>query len=143
MTDGRDALMTGRSSDGKPVRRPLSPHLLIYRWQITSMMSIFHRATGLALGVGTLLLVWWLIAAATSDDAYAIVAGVVHSPVGFLLMFGWTGSLWYHFCNGIRHLAWDFGYGFELPQVHASGYAALAAAGVLTVLTWIVVLATV
>ena len=142
MTDGREALMTGRTSDGKPVRRPLSPHLLIYRPQLTSMLSIFHRATGLALGVGTLLLVWWLIAAATSDDAYAIVAGVIRSPIGFLLMVGWTGSLWYHFCNGIRHLAWDFGYGFELPRVHASGYTMLAAAAVLTVLTWIIVLAT-
>jgi len=141
MTDGREALMTGRSSDGKPVRRPLSPHLLIYRPQLTSMLSIFHRATGLALGVGTLLLVWWLIAAATSDDAYAIVAGVIRSPIGYLVMFGWTGSLWYHFCNGIRHIAWDFGYGFELPQLRASGYVMLAATLVLTVLTWVIGLA--
>ena len=142
MTDVREALMVGRGSDGKPVRRPLSPHLQVYRWQITSVLSIMHRITGIGLGVGTLLLVWWLVAAATSDAAYATVAGFIRSPVGYLLMFGWTAALWFHFCNGIRHLAWDFGYGFELPQVHRSGYAVVVAAVVLTVLTWIVVFAT-
>jgi succinate dehydrogenase / fumarate reductase cytochrome b subunit len=141
MTDVREALMVGRSSDGKPVRRPLSPHLQIYRPQITSMLSITHRITGIGLGAGTLLLVWWLAAAATSDAAYATVGGFIRSPIGYLLMFGWTAALWFHFCNGIRHLAWDFGYGFELPQVHKSGYAVLIAAAVLTVLTWIVTFA--
>ena len=142
MTDVREALMVGRSSDGKPVRRPLSPHLQVYRWQITSVLSIMHRLTGIGVGVGTLLLVWWLVAAATSDAAYATVTGFVRSPVGLLLMFGWTVALWYHFCNGLRHLAWDFGYGYELPQVHKSGYAVLIATAVLTVLTWIITFAT-
>ena len=142
MTDIRDALMVGRSSDGKRVQRPLSPHLMIYRPQITSMLSIVHRITGIGLGVGTFLLVWWLVAAATSDAAYATVGGFIHSPVGLFLLFCWTGALWYHFCNGIRHLAWDFGYGYELPQVHASGWAVVAAAAILTVLTWIIGLAT-
>jgi succinate dehydrogenase / fumarate reductase cytochrome b subunit len=134
--------MVGRSSDGKLVRRPLSPHLQVYRWQITSVLSIMHRLTGIGVGVGTLLLVWWLVAAATSDAAYATVTGFVRSPVGLLLMFGWTVALWYHFCNGLRHLAWDFGYGYELPQVHKSGYAVLIATAVLTVLTWIITFAT-
>jgi succinate dehydrogenase / fumarate reductase cytochrome b subunit len=142
MTDVREALMVGRSSDGKLVRRPLSPHLQVYRWQITSVLSIMHRLTGIGVGVGTLLLVWWLVAAATSDAAYATVTGFVRSPVGLLLMFGWTVALWYHFCNGLRHLAWDFGYGYELPQVHKSGYAVLIATAVLTVLTWIITFAT-
>ena len=85
---------------------------------------------------------WWLAAAATSDAAYATASGFIRSPIGYLLLFGWTAALWFHLCNGIRHLAWDFGYGFELPLVHASGYAVVIAAAILTVLTWIVVFAT-
>jgi succinate dehydrogenase / fumarate reductase cytochrome b subunit len=141
MTDTREALMLARNSDGKPVHRPLSPYL-IYRPQITSVLSFFHRIAGCALAVGTLLLVWWLVAAARSDAAYAGVAGFVASPIGYLLLFGWTVALWYHFCNGIRHLAWDAGWGFELPQVHATGWAVLAATVVLTLLTWGIGLAT-
>ncbi|MBN8890297.1 MAG: succinate dehydrogenase, cytochrome b556 subunit [Acetobacteraceae bacterium SCN 69-10] len=141
MTDVREALMTGRKSDGTAVRRPLSPHLQVYKPQITSVLSIFHRMTGVALSAGTLLLVWWLVAAATSEGAYATVSGFIRSPIGWLLLFGWSVALWFHFCNGIRHLFWDFGHGFELPQVHASGKAVLVATGVLTLLTWIVVIA--
>jgi succinate dehydrogenase / fumarate reductase cytochrome b subunit len=134
--DTREALMMARTSDGRVVQRPLSPHLQIYRPQITSAMSIFHRITGVALSVGTLVLVWWLAAAATSDAAYATASWFIGSWLGLLLMFGWTASLWYHFCAGIRHLFWDAGLGFELPQVHASGRAALIATVVLTVVTW-------
>jgi succinate dehydrogenase / fumarate reductase cytochrome b subunit len=141
MTDIREALMTGRTSDGRTVRRPLSPHLQIYRPQITSVLSIFHRITGIALSIGTLLLVWWLVAAATSDSAFHTVTGFIGSPFGILLLFGWTVALWYHFCTGIRHLAWDAGYGFDLPTVHASGKAVLVATAVLTILTWVVGLA--
>ena len=141
MTDVREALMTGRKSDGTAVRRPLSPHLQVYKPQITSVLSIFHRMTGVALSAGTLLLVWWLVAAATSEGAYATVSGFIRSPIGWLLLFGWSVALWFHFCNGLRHLFWDFGHGFELPQVHASGKAVLVATGVLTLLTWIVVIA--
>ncbi len=139
--DTRDALMIGRSSDGKLVRRPLSPHLQIYRPQITSMLSISHRATGVALSVGSLVLTWWLVAAATSDAAFATVSSVINSPIGLILLFGWTASLWYHFCNGIRHLAWDAGYGFSLPSTHRSGWAVLIASAALTLGTWVVVVA--
>lgn len=138
MKDIRDAMMAGRTSDGKPVRRPLSPHLQVYRPQITSVLSILHRATGVALAIGTLLFVWWLVAAASGEAAYATVSGFIRSPVGILLLLGWTASLWYHFCNGLRHLAWDAGMGFDLAHVHRSGRAVVIAAGVLTVLTWIV-----
>ncbi len=138
MKDIRDGLMVGRTSDGRMVRRPLSPHLQVYRPQITSILSILHRATGIALSVGTLLLVWWLVAAASGDAAYAAVSGFLRSPVGLLVLLGWTASLWYHFCNGLRHLAWDAGWGFELPQVHRTGYAVVIAACVLTILTWVV-----
>ncbi len=141
MADVRDALMVGKTSDGKLVRRPLSPHLQVYKPQITSALSIFHRITGSALAVGTLLLVWWLVAAATSDAAYATASGFIGSWFGMLLLFGWTVALWYHFCAGIRHLFWDFGYGFELPTVHATGKLVVAATAVLTVLTWIVIFA--
>lgn len=138
MKDIRDGLMVGRTSDGRMVRRPLSPHLQVYRPQITSILSILHRATGIALSVGTLLLVWWLVAAASGDAAYAAVSGFLRSPVGLLVLLGWTASLWYHFCNGLRHLAWDAGWGFELPQVHRTGYTVVIAACVLTILTWVV-----
>jgi succinate dehydrogenase / fumarate reductase, cytochrome b subunit len=140
MTDTRDALMVARTSDGRTVRRPLSPHLQIYKPQITSAMSIFHRFTGVALSVGTLLLVWWLAAAATSDAAFATASGFIGSWFGILLLFGWTVALWFHFCSGLRHLFWDAGIGFELPQVHASGRAALIATAVLTVVTWFFVI---
>lgn len=140
MTDVREALMVGRATDGRLVRRPLSPHLQIYRPQITSALSIFHRITGVALSFGTLLLVWWLVAAATSDHAYHAVSWFVGSWIGILMLFGWTVALWYHFCAGIRHLAWDAGYGFELPTVHLTGKAVLIATAALTVLTWIFVI---
>lgn len=140
MLDTRDTLLTGRTTDGRTVRRPLSPHLQVYRWQITNTLSILHRLTGIALCLGTLLLTWWLVAAATSDGAYAGVSGVLRFPLGVLVLFGFTLALWYHFCNGIRHLAWDAGFGYELPATHRSGWAVLIATGVLSVLTWFAIL---
>jgi succinate dehydrogenase / fumarate reductase cytochrome b subunit len=137
MTEMRDPLMVGRTSDGRLVQRPLSPHLQVYRPQITTVLSILHRITGIGLAGGTLLLVCWLVSAASGDAAYADISGFLRSIVGILLLFAWTVALWYHFCNGIRHLAWDMGKGFELPDVHATGRAVLVATGVLTVLTWI------
>lgn len=116
--------------------RPLSPHLQIYRWQITMLMSIAHRATGIALAVGTLLLVWWLVALAAGPAAYAQAQGFIGSWFGLLLLFGWSVALFYHLCNGIRHLFWDMGRGFEIGAMYASGYAALAATAVLTVIAW-------
>jgi len=135
VTDTRDALAIARTSDGRLVRRPLSPHLQIYKPQMTSVMSIMNRATGIALSVGTLLLAWWLVAAASSDQSYGQVSGFIRSPIGLLFLLGWIASLWYHLCNGLRHLAWDAGLGSELPQVHLSGWVALAATGVLTLAT--------
>jgi len=137
MTDIRDAIMVGRSSDGRLVRRPLSPHLQIYRWPLSMATSILHRVTGVALSVGTLLLVWWLVAAAGSDAAYATVSSFIRSPFGVLLLLGWVASLWYHFCSGIRHLVWDVGYGFAKPAVDRGTLVVLGAAAVLTLLTWI------
>jgi succinate dehydrogenase / fumarate reductase cytochrome b subunit len=136
--DARDALMVGTSSDGSKVARPLSPHLQIYRPQITSALSIFHRISGVALGIGTLLLVWWLTAAAGSPAAFATAQGFIGSWLGLCLLFGWTAALFYHFCNGIRHLYWDTGRGFGIGQVETSGKLAIAAAVALTVLAWLI-----
>jgi succinate dehydrogenase / fumarate reductase cytochrome b subunit len=135
--DARDALMVGTASDGKPVARPLSPHLQVYRPQITSALSIFHRISGIALGAGTLLLAWWLTAAAGSPAAFARAQGFVGSWLGMLVLFGWTAALFYHFCNGIRHLWWDTGRGLEISQVERSGKLTLVAATALTVLAWV------
>lgn len=117
--------------------RPLSPHLQVYRPQLTSMLSITHRLTGVALAVGTFVLVWWLVAAATGPEAYATVQGVISSVIGRLLLFGWTLALFYHLCNGIRHLFWDAGYGYELKSAYASGWAVMAGSVALTLLAWI------
>src|SRR6185437_16375559 len=92
--------------------RPLSPHLQIYRWPVTMMTSITHRATGVALAAGTVLLAWWLIAIATGPDAYDTVRMVARSPIGLIVIFGFIWSLAFHLLNGIRHLAWDVGLGF-------------------------------
>jgi succinate dehydrogenase / fumarate reductase cytochrome b subunit len=93
----------------------LSPHLQIYRWPITMAASITHRATGIALATGTLFLCWWLIAAASGPDAYAVFTSVAAHPVGEIVLFGFVWSLAFHLLNGIRHLAWDVGYGFKVP----------------------------
>jgi succinate dehydrogenase / fumarate reductase cytochrome b subunit len=117
--------------------RPLSPHLQIYRWQWTMMLSITHRATGIALAVGALLLVCWLLAVASGPDAFAAVHGFVGSWLGRLLLFGWTWALLYHLFNGVRHLFWDAGMGFELPVARASGYAVAVASVAATLAVWI------
>ena len=118
--------------------RPLSTHLQVYRWQLTSVLSILHRVAGLALAAGTILLIWWLVAAAIGPDAYAGVRDFLGSWIGLVLLFGWTVALYYHLCNGIRHLVWDTGHGFDLPQVYAGGWAMLVATAALTVVTWVV-----
>ncbi|NKB48328.1 MAG: succinate dehydrogenase, cytochrome b556 subunit [Alphaproteobacteria bacterium] len=117
--------------------RPLSPHLQVYRPQLTSMLSILHRLTGVALAIGTLLLVWWLIAAASGPDAYATAQGFIGSILGRLLLLGWTFALFYHLANGIRHLAWDIGWGFELPTAYTTGWLVVIVSIVLTLVSWV------
>ena len=138
MKDVRDALMVARASDGRLVRRPLSPHLMDYRLDFTTVLSGLHRITGLGLGIGTLLLTWWLVAAATSAEAFASVQWFIGSPIGLLMLFGWTFSLFFHLCNGIRHLAWDLGLGFEKAQYIMTGYVVAGTSVGLTVLVWII-----
>lgn len=122
----------------KSVARPLSPHLQIYRWQLTSVLSILHRATGVALSLGTLLLVWWLVAAASGPTAYEAAIGFIGSWLGILLMLGWSWALFYHLCNGIRHLIWDTGRGLDLATTYQSGWAVVGASAGLTLLAWII-----
>jgi succinate dehydrogenase / fumarate reductase, cytochrome b subunit len=117
--------------------RPLSPHLQVYRWQLTSVLSILHRVTGVALTVGTILLVWWLLAAANGPDSFESAQGFVGSPIGLLLLFGWSVALFYHLCNGLRHLWWDTGRGLDLPSVYASGWAVLVGTAILTIVAWV------
>jgi succinate dehydrogenase / fumarate reductase cytochrome b subunit len=124
-------------ADVKPGNRPMSPHLQIYRPQLTSILSIAHRMTGVGLTLGAVLVVWWLLAAATGADYFATVDGLLTSWIGYLVLLGSTWALAYHLLNGIRHLFWDMGYGFEIETVERSGMAVLVGSGVLTVLLWL------
>ena len=117
--------------------RPLSPHLQIYRWQLTSVMSILHRASGIALSLGAILLVWWLGAASDGPGPFAAVQHFLGSWFGLLLLFGWSAALFYHLCNGIRHLWWDTGHGLDLKEVYASGWIVLGTTAGLTLAAWI------
>jgi succinate dehydrogenase / fumarate reductase cytochrome b subunit len=117
--------------------RPLSPHLQVYKPQLTSVLSILHRITGVALAVGTLLLVWWLIAASIGPAYFDRVQSVIGSLIGRLVLFGWSFALFYHLCNGIRHLFWDMGRGLELPSVAASGWAVIIISLALTGISWV------
>ena len=117
-------------------RRPLSPHLQIYKWQVQMVTSILHRATGIALAVGTLLLAWALVALAQGDAAYARFKAVIGSPLGIVLLVGWSWSLFFHLCNGIRHLLQDAGLGYAVAQFVRSSWLAVVGSVVLLVLVW-------
>jgi len=119
--------------------RPLSPFMfpVWYRFQITSALSILHRLTGIALAIGSILLTWWLVAVAVGGQVFAATHAFIASPIGVLLLFLWSVAFFYHLCNGVRHLAWDAGYGFELRQAFLGSYAVLAATVVLTALAWL------
>lgn len=117
--------------------RPLSPHLTIYRWPITMTLSILHRATGIALSLGLLVLVGWLTQAAAGPEQYENFRYAMATPAGIILLIGWTFAFFLHLANGVRHLVWDLGYGFERSQANASAWFALAFAVVLTGLFWV------
>ena len=119
--------------------RPLSPHLQIYRPQLTSVMSISHRATGIVLALGLVALTYWLMAAASGPAAFATAQAIFGSIIGRVLMFVWSYCLFYHLCNGVRHLVWDTGHALDLDDVYTSGYVAIIASVVLTLVTWILV----
>lgn len=116
--------------------RPLSPHLQVYRPQLTSTMSIAHRLTGLLVSLGMVVITAWLVALAAGPDAYATVNAWLGTPVGLIALFLWTAALLYHLLNGIRHLLWDAGWLLELKGAYASGWTVLVLTVVLTVIVW-------
>ena len=119
--------------------RPLSPHLQIYRPQLTSITSIFVRITGNALLVAALLIVWWFLAASTGPEYFAIVDGVITSWFGDLVMFGSLWALWYHLLGGLRHLIWDTGRGLEVETAEKLGIGMIVGSVILTILTVIII----
>lgn len=123
---------------GQPNReRPLSPHLQVWRWHVTMAGSILHRATGVALYFGALILAGWAAALASGPDAYAAYMGVLASPIGRLVLIALTFAIFYHLANGLRHLAWDMGVGFTPRTADASGMAVIAFAVAATAAVWI------
>ena len=129
----------GGASAARPAReRPLSPHLQIYRWTIPMALSITHRATGAALGVGGLLLAWWLISLSRGPGAYQLVMHVLGAWYGRVVLAGFTWAIVYHLLNGIRHLFWDVGYGYAVPTARGSGWFVLIASVILTAALWAV-----
>ncbi len=120
--------------------RPMSPHLQVYRPQFTSILSIANRITGVALSLGTVLLVGQLFAAASGPSCFAWFEGWMGSWIGLFVLAGWSFSLYFHLCNGIRHLAWDFGLGLDLETAYKTGTWVLIGSVALTALTWLAVI---
>jgi succinate dehydrogenase / fumarate reductase, cytochrome b subunit len=118
-------------------KRPTSPHLQIYRWQIGNTLSILHRITGTVLALGLIALSYWLVSIAGGPQSYAGAARVFGSPIGVLFLIGWSFAFYFHLLNGVRHLFWDAGRGFERTQRHASGWFAVAGSIILTLSTWL------
>jgi succinate dehydrogenase / fumarate reductase, cytochrome b subunit len=121
------------------IQRPLSPHMQVYRLfsSITSLTSILHRATGAALVFGSLLIVWWLMAIAHGEAAYNNFTQYAHMPLGQLVLIGFTWAFWYQLLNGVRHLAWDAGFGFKLPTAKTTGILVILSSVIATAVTWI------
>jgi succinate dehydrogenase / fumarate reductase cytochrome b subunit len=116
--------------------RPLSPHLSIYRWPITMTLSILHRMTGVGMAIGLIVLAAWLINAAAGPDAYRQFEYIMSTLIGKLLLIGWSFAFFFHLCNGIRHLVWDTGRGFEKDQANRSAWIVIVATFGMTVLFW-------
>ena len=116
--------------------RPLSPHLGIYRWEISNSLSILHRMTGVMLSVGALLLVGWLVSVVAGDDLYSTLYALLSSFLGRLMLFGWTFCFFYHFGNGIRHLFWDAGHGFEKQRARITGWMVVTFSIAMTLVFW-------
>lgn len=138
MQDSREAAMFGRRTDGTAIRRPLSPHLQVYdMWQMSSLLSILGRITGVVWAVGILLMVWWLVAVSLGPAAYDQAMVLLGHPLGQLVLVGMTVAAWFHTLNGIRHLRWDIGRGFALPAMYRSGWMVILGTIVLSLLTWL------
>ncbi len=134
----------GKVDAGPPVvrARPMAPHLQVWRWHVTMTASILHRATGVGMYLGALILTGWAIALASGPDAYAAYTGLLGSPIGKLVLFGFTVCIFFHMANGVRHLVWDFGKGFLPKTADATAVAAMAFAVVAAVVVWAIALLT-
>lgn len=121
-----------------PAQRPLSPHMQVWRWHVTMFTSIAHRGSGIALYAGILALAGWVIALAAGADAYGAYMALLGSPLGLLVLFGLTVAFLYHLANGVRHLFWDAGKGFEPKTADMTGWAAIVFGLVAAVLIWII-----
>ncbi len=117
-------------------KRPLSPHIQIYKIQITSLLSILHRGTGIVLYGGSLLWALWFVALAMGPQSYETFQGLLMTPIGLLFLLGWSFSFFYHLCNGIRHLLWDMGVGYDMPTVRLTGWTVVIFSFLLTALAW-------
>ena len=117
--------------------RPLSPHLQVYRWQMTSVLSILHRSTGLFLVLGSVMIAFWVVALALSHNIFASYQAWLGSLLGKVLLAGWSFSLFFHWANGIRHLLWDVGWGYEIERVYMTGWIVVLLSVVLTGLLWL------
>ena len=117
--------------------RPLSPHIQIYRWTLTMVLSILHRATGVALYAGTALLAGWLLAAASGEEAYAVVQSISTAWYGRLVLFGYSWALFHHMFGGLRHFIWDTGRGFDLRNVEIIARVTAFVPPVLTIVVWV------
>ena len=124
----------------KPAARPLSPHLQVYRLPLAAWLSITHRMTGVGLTIGTLLLTWWVVAAAYGPEAYGRFQGFISSWLGYLFLFGFSVSLFYHLCNGIRHLLWDVGKNFEIAATNRANVIVIVGTLVFTAIAWFLAL---
>ncbi len=129
--------MADATASPRRPERPLSPHLQIYRWSVTMFSSIFHRLTGIALGAGLLVVVWWLTAGPMGPAAYADFAAVAGHWFGRLVLLGFTVAFIFHMLNGVRHLFWDAGKGFEIATARLTGWLVVILTGVLTVAVWV------
>lgn len=116
----------------------MSPHLTVWRWHITMATSIAHRATGVALYVGALIAAAWAVSLAAGPDAYATFKSLLGSPLGLLVMFAMTVSFFYHLANGIRHLVWDAGHGYDLKSANASAVFVFAFTAAATIAIWVI-----
>lgn len=121
-------------------QRPLSPHVGIYRWQISNTLSILHRLTGVALSIGLLVFAAWLYSAAYSPECYAMIQDYAATLLGKLALFGWTVAFYYHLGNGMRHLNWDMGRGFKLDEMARSGWVVVVFTLSMSVFTWAMIL---
>ena len=117
--------------------RPMSPHLFIYRWPMTMTVSILHRVTGVMLSLGLVVFVAWLVSLAAGADAYERFGGFMGSLAGRVFLVLWTAALFFHLANGVRHLFWDAGMGFEIRQANATGWTVIASTVVLTLVYWL------